>query len=165
MVGRPTSDHSKSFWKWKMERLLAKLFSSLKFPSKTSLPKKLPSKMQNPNDTYKIRRTSLLGRLKANALSHRKTFELAIAGYRKRAIEELDRNLEDAKAGKKIVHFIQLAEPEDHTTDYESIIDLFEMVEGDFVELSFKDFLRYVRDQWDWSGQFTETTSFYTQSR
>lgn len=118
---------------------------------------------QNQQNTHKIRRLALLDRLKTNREDHRNVFDQAIVGYRRSAIAELDRSISDAKAGKRIRLSIQLIEPKDHTAEYDTIIDLFTMVEDEFIELSFGDFLRFVRDQWDWTGQFTETASFYNQ--
>lgn len=118
---------------------------------------------KNQSSVHKIRRLTLLTRLKENRENHRKVFDQAVIGYRKMAIAELDRSIADAKAGKKIKLFIQLTEPQDHTGEYDSIIDLYEMVEDDFIELEFGDFLRFVRDQWEWTAQFTQTTSMYNQ--
>ena len=118
---------------------------------------------KNINDKYTIRRIDLLGRLRINREAHRKIFEQALVGYRKAVIEVLDKSISDAKAGKRISLFFNLVEPQDHTSEYDAVIDLFEMVQGDIVEISYGDFLRFVRDTWDWSNQFTASTSFYTQ--
>jgi hypothetical protein len=121
--------------------------------------------IKNPNDAYTIRRTTLLERLKANREKHRATFEQAIVGFRKMAIAELDRSIADAKAGKKISLYVRLTEPQDHTAEYDAVIDLFELVEDEFLEISYGDFLRFVRDQWDWTGQFTETANLYNSQK
>jgi len=67
--------------------------------------------------TVKVKRQELLTKVRANRDAHRELFLKAEEGYRKLVIEELDRMLAEAKAGRKVSRSINLAEPVDHTTD------------------------------------------------
>jgi hypothetical protein len=75
---------------------------------------------------------------------HRSLFLKAQDGYRKLIIEELDRMLAEAKAGRRISRSINLAEPVDHTSDYDRVIMMLE-----------NEFDQYVRDRWAWSQHAT----------
>jgi hypothetical protein len=105
--------------------------------------------------------SSLIDRLKKNRAEHRKIFEEALVGYRNRVIEELDRRLKDAKAGRKIDTRIYLTEPEDHTREYDRAIDMLEMHTEPEIELTREEFVRLARDEWEWMDQFIATSSTY----
>jgi hypothetical protein len=80
----------------------------------------------------------------ANRDSHRHLFLKAQEGYRKLVIEELDRMLADAKAGRPIRRSISLTEPSDHTKDYDRVIAMLEMSVDDTV-IEFCEFFRILR--------------------
>jgi hypothetical protein len=70
-------------------------------------------------NTVKVKREELLTKVRSNRDAHRTLFLKAQEGYRKLVIEELDRMLADAKAGRPIQRSINLAEPADHSADYD----------------------------------------------
>ena len=103
----------------------------------------------------------LLSRLKENLKRHREIFEDALVGYRSAVIKVLDERLQDAKAGRRINQIIGLIEPQDHTKDYESVIDMVELSVDDTITLPEHDFRAYVRDEWAWKQQFVGSTAMY----
>jgi hypothetical protein len=105
-----------------------------------------------------VQRGKLLERLGENREKHRAIFESALEGYRSRAIVELDAMLEDAKAGRQIRRMVSLIEPEDHTEDYDRVIDMLEMSVNDEIEISAQEFAQYVRDDWAWKRAFYAST-------
>lgn len=111
--------------------------------------------------SVKVNRNELLEKLKKNREKHRDIFLQAQEGYRKAVIAELDRMLEDAKAGKKIKRYIELEEPIDQTDDYDRAIAMLEMCVDDVVEINNTEFACYVMDQWSWKEQFTATNTVY----
>src|SRR5215471_11235331 len=99
----------------------------------------------------KVKRADLLAKIRANRDAHWALFLKAQEGYRKLVIEELDRMLADAKAGRPIRRSISLAEPADHTDDYERILAMLEMSVDDTIMLDAQEFNQYVLDNWEWS--------------
>lgn len=115
-------------------------------------------------NTVKVDKGELLKRITENRDKHRAIFEDALIGYRKCVIEELDKRLADARSGRKIDLYIGLIEPQDHTKDYNSAIDMLEMSVDSEITLTSVDFRRYVRDEWEWKEQFIGSTAVYNTS-
>jgi hypothetical protein len=112
-------------------------------------------------NTVKVKREELLTKVRANRDAHRSLFLKAQEGYRKLIIEELDRMLAEAKAGRRISRSINLAEPTDHTSDYDRVIMMLEMSVDDTVVLDANEFDQYVRDRWAWSHHATTMYESY----
>lgn len=113
-------------------------------------------------DTVNVKREELLTRIKANRDAHRELFLKAQDGYRVKVIEELDRMLADAREGRKIRRAIQLAEPEDHTADYDRIVDMLTMSQDEIIEIDAHAFGCYVRDEWSWKRKATLLNTTYS---
>jgi hypothetical protein len=113
--------------------------------------------------TIKVKKTELLDVLRKNREAHRDIFEKACVGYRKVAVEELERSLADARAGRKIRQNLALIEPMDQTKDYDRAIRMLEMSIEDTIELDEQQFAQYVQDDWRWKEQFTASNSRYTR--
>jgi hypothetical protein len=112
-------------------------------------------------NTVKVKREELLNKVRSNRDAHRTLFLKAQEGYRKLNIEELDRMLAEAKAGRKISRSINLAEPVDHTSDYGRVIMMLEMSVDDTIVLDANGFDQYVRDRWAWSHHATTMYESY----
>lgn len=110
-----------------------------------------------------MQRNKLLTALRENMEKHRTTFLEAQEGYREAVIEELDRMLSDARAGRQIRRGISLPEPEDHTDDYLQAIRMLEMCNTEVIIVTSDDFQRLVMDDWGWKRGWVATTSNYTK--
>jgi hypothetical protein len=117
--------------------------------------------MDNGEKAIRVKRGELLDVLRKNRAAHRETFERATIGYRKRAIEELDASLRDAKEGKKIRRTISLVEPMDQTKDYDRVIRMLEMSVDEVIVIGAHEFQQYVMDDWSWKEAFTSSNSAY----
>jgi hypothetical protein len=117
--------------------------------------------LENGEKAIRVKKDELLETLRKNRTLHQETFERALTGYRKRAIEELDASLQDAKAGKKIRRSIGLIEPMNQTKDYDRVIRMLEMTVDDIVTIGAGEFQQYVMDDWSWKEQFTTSNSAY----
>ena len=113
-------------------------------------------------NSIKVKKSELLDVLKKNRGNHRIIFLEASEGYRAAAIEELDKMLADAKAGRKIRRSLTLVEPQDQTRDYDRAIRMLEMSTDDVIELEEHDFAQYVLDDWSWKRQFLLSNSTYS---
>jgi hypothetical protein len=98
-----------------------------------------------------VKREALLDTIRSNRDAHRAEFLRAQDGFRARAIEELDRRLADARAGRRIALLIQLPEPQDHTVDYDRVIRMLEMSINQEIELTAQEFDQFVMDNWSWA--------------
>lgn len=112
-------------------------------------------------NTITVRRDELIKRITENRDGHRAIFEAAQEKYRELVIAELDAMLAEAKAGKRIRRGISLVEPQDHTNDYDRVLDMLAMSVDDNIELAERDFAYYVRDEWEWKAQWTATNTSY----
>ena len=123
-------------------------------------------------NTVKVKREELLTKVRANRDAHRELFLKAQANYRKFIIEELDRMLAEAKAGRSIRQSIDLAQPRDHTGDYDRTIMMLEMSVDDTIILNASEFDQYVRDVWAWTqydgvtlGEYAVGTPVYRKPK
>lgn len=108
-----------------------------------------------------VDKNELLAILRENRANHRETFEKAQVVFRERLIEELDRKLEDARAGRRVDVHVRLPVPEDHTGDYDRVIRMLELEVDTTVMLSEQDMNQYVQDQWGWNASFAANTTSY----
>lgn len=111
-----------------------------------------------------VMKSRLLETLRQNRDEHKGLFLQAQEKYRERVIQELDRRLADATAGRKIDIFFSLPEPVDYTGEFDKAISMVEWDEGNTVDLSEKDFQRYVLNKWEWEHLFAANTASYLAS-
>ena len=112
-------------------------------------------------DEVVVDKHELLDVLRANRTRHRDVFLRAQAGFRARAVEELDRSLADARNGNEVRLAVHLPEPADHTEDYDREIRMLEMHQEQTVKIRAQLFDQIVMDRWGWSGVFNATNSAY----
>jgi len=109
-----------------------------------------------------VSKHELLEKLKTNLDEHRNLFLRAQSGYRNQVIDKLESMLRDAREGKKIRRGVELVEPVDHSEDYVRVIAMLSMNIEDTIEISERDFNKYVLDKWDWSVLDFANKSSYT---
>lgn len=108
-----------------------------------------------------VDKEELLRRLSANKATHRDVFRAAITGYREKALDRLETRIRQLKDGKLPDLYIDLAVPEDHTRDYDRVIEMIMMHIDDTFDLTEQDFRAYVMDDWAWKRQWTDTSRTY----
>jgi hypothetical protein len=111
-----------------------------------------------------VEKAALLKILRENRDRHGSIYEKAWAGYRKAAIAELESMLDRIREGQHIAVALANIPPEDHTSDYEDVIDMLEMDTGDRVVLSQAQFRCYVKDNWGWKQTWTTSNTAYIES-
>ncbi len=116
-------------------------------------------------NTVKVRKERLLDKLKENREKHRDDFIKAQIGYRAEVIEQLDRALQDARDNKKITTTFRLPSPSDHTSEYDTAIEMLDWTIGDEIELSQMAFRQYIFDDWDWSQSWLLSNSSYMSKK
>lgn len=111
--------------------------------------------------TIKVSKAKLINIITANRQKHREQFDLAFEGYRKECIRIMEQNLDLLKSGKRVqVSFLERA-PQDHTEDYDRVIQMLEMSVDEHVEIEQQEFSNYVQDDWDWRRSWSASNSKY----
>jgi hypothetical protein len=108
-----------------------------------------------------VNKADLIETLRNNRDKHREMFLTAQEKYRETMIDELDRALRVARAHGKIKRAFTMPVPEDHTEDFDTVISMLEWDQGETVELSHRDFLMYVENNWGWQASFAANTESY----
>ena len=116
-------------------------------------------------ETITVNKEALLSAVRANRDNHRAEFLKAQDGWRDTIIEELDRRLKDARQGKRVLSAFSFPEPQDHTRDYDRIIQMLIMEVADVIKIPERDFAQYVMDDWDWKAVWTATNTAYITKR
>lgn len=112
--------------------------------------------------TMTYSKTNLLARITANRDLHRQVFEEAVEGYRQTMIQDLENQIKELTAGTlPRIRFVGREIPEDHTADYNTVIDMLEFSSDDTVSLSQAEFRQFVRDEWAWKGKFAFDAANY----
>jgi hypothetical protein len=114
--------------------------------------------------TITVNKDTLLGVLKHNRESHSDVYEKAFEGYCKLMRTELENRLVDIKASKAIDPFLRHNAPEDHTEDYNDVIEMLEMAVDDEIELTQAQFKQYVKDNWGWKQSWETSNTEYLQA-
>ena len=114
--------------------------------------------------TVRVRKDDLLERIKKNRDEHRAIFEEALEGWKKKVIEELEKRYQDAFNGKKFDIAIYLPRPEDHTDEYDTVIELLTMSLDEELELTQQEFANYALDKWKWQAAFLTSSINYGSS-
>lgn len=111
----------------------------------------------------KVKKRDLQSRIQNNRDNHREVYERAIEGYRRTVIDWFNENVDKAKAGKAFETFFSLPKPEDHTRDYDRVLDMLMMSTDEEIMLSSSEFAQYVRDDWGWKQEFSTTSANYVR--
>lgn len=113
--------------------------------------------------TITVSKERLLSTLKTNRDEHEGLFIKAQEVYREKFIEALERRLADARAGGKVSTFFNLPEPVNYTDEFDKAIGMVEWAEGATIEMTERDFQRFVRNQWEWAAAFEANTKSYIE--
>lgn len=106
----------------------------------------------------------ILEKLRLNREEHIKIVREAQKGLRDKWRELLTEALEDLMSGDTVETNLHLTVPTNHTDDFDRAIQMFEMTTDKEVGLSETDFQSYVRNEWQWRGQFLASNSMYSVS-
>lgn len=114
-----------------------------------------------------VYRTELIETLRKNAEQHKQDFETAWSAYREQIVKDGRRVSHAAKYadfGSKLETMPHRPIPQEYLDDYEMAVNMLEASEDSLVTLSFDDFKRFVKNEWDWSYNFNTSNTYYTSS-
>ena len=113
-------------------------------------------------DTVLLDRGDLLVQVEGNYAKHRDKFEEAMAGYKELALKYLNEQIERIKFNAPEQVIVSLPMPEDHSDDYQRVIEMLKWSEDTTLELNEQEFSTYVLDQWGWQQGFAQTYAMYS---
>lgn len=123
-----------------------------------SVSKETPYDLES--QLIRVSKAELLDKLNENQATHRKTFIDAMDAYWPVAEREIKAMLAGVRKGKK-PQMPHLPVPQDHTRDYDRIIAMVSMSQGEYLELSEPEIAQFVMDDWAWKREFVTSTSNY----
>lgn len=109
----------------------------------------------------KVKRDAVLERVRSNRLQHRGQYEKAFAGWRREAIAVQEENIQALKSGARRFVISVDSAPEDHTKDYDQVVEMMTMSVDDTLTLDNATFRQYVLDDWHWKDSWTVSNSKY----
>lgn len=109
----------------------------------------------------RIEKGKLREKVQANRDAHRDVFERAVEGYRTAAAVFFAEQLDRLREGRQFMLRFAEPVPEDHTADYDAILEMLDMGEEQHITLTAAEFRQYVRDDWGWKQEWTQTTQNY----
>lgn len=114
--------------------------------------------------TVTAKTQGLLDIVQANRDKHRAVFEAALAGWKAQYIAALEKKVEALKAGRIPELHIGLANPTDHTADYDRAIRMLKLhldAGQETIRLPEDVASQLVDDDWGWKRQWSQTSSSY----
>ena len=115
--------------------------------------------------TIMVSKDQLLSALKANREKHGAEYEKAKAGYLKVTMEQVGEYLHRLANGQLLERAFIPPPPEDHTGDYDDVIDMMAWSTDAEIELTQSQFRQYVKDDWGWRDQWLASNSAYMEAK
>jgi hypothetical protein len=113
---------------------------------------------------FVIDKNELINKIQENRDAHRGIYEEAMEGYFEAAVKFFKEQHDRALDGKPFQTAFYEPMPEDHTDDYDVVLDGLRWTQDQNIDLSISELRQYVRDEWGWKKEFTATSSNYLKS-
>lgn len=112
-----------------------------------------------------VSRVQLLEKLRENLEIHKKEYEEALAEFKARLIEDLQLAVKKVKKTDDVMDLekfkFKISFPEDHSQDYQDVIEMLEMSTDDTINLDAQSFKAYIKNEWVWQQSFKMTKALY----
>jgi hypothetical protein len=119
----------------------------------------------NTQLTVNVDKDRLLATLKANRENHGAAYERAKAGYITVTTKQVESYLTRLANGELLERAFIPPPPEDHTSEYDSAIQMMEWSSDTTIELTQAQFAQYVQDDWGWRQQWLASNSTYLEAQ
>ena len=116
--------------------------------------------MNRGNRTIKVDKNELIETLKKHKVKHIEDYDKAVKAYKIESIKQLKNLIEKAENNELDLR-LQLTEPVDNSSNYDSIISMFEWEVKDEVELTQDEFKEYVLNENSYSQHAFTSNSMY----
>lgn len=124
--------------------------------------------------TMSFKKAELLSKLTENRNKHGEQFKKARKGWLKEVAAECEKVAAAAKEGDLVVisrgrhtrhehpiTSVLFEEPEDHTKEYDRIIEMLKMSSDDTIKITDTQFREYVQDEWGWKEEWAASNTKY----
>lgn len=109
----------------------------------------------------RFRVSELIVRIQKERDAHKANFDKAVEVYRQELLEVVEGYVARVKKGE-LVHILHhLPVPEEHTKDFDLILDMLKTTQDMDIEFNKSEFDSYVRGNWGWAASFTANTMSY----
>lgn len=109
----------------------------------------------------RIFKSEVTQRVDDNRDKHKTEYEAAMNVYRRKVVIELEHLIDSLNDGDNPDLYIKLPRPENHTDEYDVVLDMLNSSADDVVELNYEEFVRYMRDEWSWKKRVSSINSAY----
>jgi|18_taG_2_1085343.scaffolds.fasta_scaffold58069_2 hypothetical protein len=111
--------------------------------------------------TISVDKHKMLDTIKKNMDQHLVAYKEAMLGFEKHYKSVLEDMINRFEFDNEIKSHVSFDIPKSHEEDYKSIIEMLEMSVDDVVYVTYDQFQRYVRDNWEWKKDFLMLSAKY----
>ncbi len=114
-----------------------------------------------------LSRADLVAKLKQNRAAHNEEYLTALTGWHQKvltALHETSVEFDRTEDTKDLNIGYRFPKPEDHTEDYDRVLEMLEWETQNTITLSQDEFRQLVQDDWDWSRQHRFNSAHYSSS-
>lgn len=109
-----------------------------------------------------VRTADLREILTKNKAKHIDAYQAAVEGYRKQAMEALQKRLAKMETADKPPSLsFKMPKPESHEKDYDRALGMLKLHANDTLVLDTEAYQKFVEDDWDWKHNFENVASSY----
>lgn len=106
----------------------------------------------------KVDKDDLLAQVRKNRALHEEQYKEAMKIYKQEIIQDLEKKLKRARAGKLVNHYIKIDMPVNYLGDYDEAIEMLEWSTTETIDLDKKSFQQLVKDKWEWEHLYAINT-------
>lgn len=106
--------------------------------------------------------SDVLATLRNNRAIHADLVKEAREGYIEKAKKELEHKLGQLREGKYVAVAVALKLPEDHTSDYDTVIGMLECHREENIKLSAYEYRTLMENKWGWISSWKASNSSYS---
>ena len=107
----------------------------------------------------------LIAKIQKERDNHQQVFNDAVEVYRKELLVKVEDYLQRIQKGELVFLLHNLPVPEEHTKDFDLILDMLSSTQDTTIELNKNEFDCYVRGNWGWKTQFDSNTVSYANKK
>jgi hypothetical protein len=115
-----------------------------------------------------VNRLLLISTLQKNLETHKAEYAEAVAAYQERLLADLQLAVKKVKKVKDVMALkdfeFEINFPEDHSSDYEDVITMFEFSVDENINLDGGSFRAFIENKWHWSGNHRDLMGTYAMA-
>lgn len=121
--------------------------------------------MIDSNFAVTVPRLEVIAKLKTNLEQHRKDYAEAVEIFYEEVEKKLKAEIKRFKSRPAERLSVSLSYPVKFDDSYETAIQMLEMSVDENIVLNRDMFMKFVKDEWEWSGSFAASTKMYISGK